>query len=184
MGTLSATPVRRGGLSPPRGASSGGGAGGASSFATFDRLLLALCLLVAVGLLYRLALHNDALPLTAGGSVAGAATVIATVRGGSTGGNVQAQLVLGRGGRLGAASAAATPRNRRAALRDAAKQRQQQQQQQLNSGRRGGPESAPLPAGLPPDFDAQVGAHKKVCVVCCRPRLGTVVHPAAAPAAG
>ena len=182
MGTLSAPPARRGGLSPPRGASSGGGAGGASSFATFDRLLLALCLLVAVGLLYRLALHNDALPLTAGGSVAGAATVIATVRGSSTGGNVQAQLVLGRSGRLGAASAAAMPRNRRAALRDAAKQ-QQQQQQQLNSGRRGGPASAPLPAGLPPDFDAQVGAHKSVCVVCCRPRLGTVVHPAAAPVA-
>jgi hypothetical protein len=77
------------------------------------------------------------------------------VRGASSSSSgVQAQLVLGRSGRLGAASAAATPRNRRAALREAAKQ--QQQQQQLNSGREGGPGSVPLPPGLPPGFDPQV----------------------------
>ncbi len=161
MGTLSATPVRRGGLSPPRGSSSGGGAGGASSFATFDRLLLTLCLLAAVALLYRLALPGDALPMSAGGSAAGVTAVIATVRGSSGSSKVQAQLALGRSGRLGIApGTAATPRSRPAALREAAKQpqRQQQQQQQLHAGREGRPDEEPLPAGLPPGFDAQVGA--------------------------
>ncbi|KAI7838016.1 hypothetical protein COHA_008197 [Chlorella ohadii] len=97
--------------------------------------------------------------MSAGGSAAGVTAVIATVRGSSGSSKVQAQLALGRSGRLGIApGTAATPRSRPAALREAAKQRQrqQQQQQQLHAGREGGPDEEPLPTGLPPDFDAQV----------------------------
>lgn len=149
MGTPSLTPARRGGLTPPRTSSSGGGSGG--GLAHFDRALIALCLLASLALLYRcLAMPASVLPLGAGGTAAGAATVIATVRGG---GSVEAQLLVGSGGRLAAAAAATSPRSRRATLRGAAAARQAQ----LGGGREGGPAGEVLP-GLPPDFDAQVGA--------------------------
>ena len=150
MGASTLTPVRRGGLTPPRTSASGGGGGSGSGLAHFDRALIALCLLASLALLYRCMAMPGDVPLGGGGSAAGAATVIATVRGGSS---VKAQLVVGGGGRLAAAAAATSPRSRRATLRGAAAARQAQR----GAGGEGSPAGGAAPE-LPPDFDAQVGA--------------------------